>query len=361
MARQRRSDDGFRDDGDGVPLLLGRGLRQQPGQHVDEERDEHRIERAAGFLAKQADRAVGAERLVVRPLGRHRVVVVDDCQDARADRNRVARDPLRIAVAVPALVMAEDQRRDAEGERHRRDDFRADLRVDADLLELFLGQRAGLRQDVLGHRELADVVQQRRGLDALDVCGRNGHRLRERGRVELHAADVRLRRLVLRVDRARERFDRREVQVGGLLHVPLLVLDPPHVDLVGAVGEVDRREGERRDPVARVRDQPCGERGAAGADEVARRAPEEVRLPDGKIALARRERDRRRNQAGVEQEVHRRRADQRSRDLRERAGRAVVAEQPQGEAGACTVITSAAMLNSVRWTGCGLCCSNGTG
>ncbi len=138
---------------------------------LDEHRHERRIERAARFVLQQPDRALVAERLVIRPLGRHRVVVVDDRQDARADRNVVARQPLRIALAVPPLVMAEDQRRHRIRERHGGDDLRADLRMDADLLELFLRQRSGLRQDVLGHGELADVVEQRRRLDALDLVG----------------------------------------------------------------------------------------------------------------------------------------------------------------------------------------------
>ena len=65
--------------------------------------------------------------------------------------------------------MAEDQRRHRIRERHAADDLGADLRVDADLLELLLRQRPRLRQDVLGHGQLADVVEQRRGLHALDL------------------------------------------------------------------------------------------------------------------------------------------------------------------------------------------------
>ena len=80
-------------------------------------------------------------------------------------------------------------------------------------------------------------------------------RVRQPGRVDLHAADVHLRRLILGVDGAGQRFDRRQVQIRGLLHVPLLVVDAPHVDLVGAIGQVERREGERRDPVAGLRDE----------------------------------------------------------------------------------------------------------
>ena len=158
--------------------------------------------------------------------------------------------------------MAEDQRRDRIRKRHRGDDLGADLRMDADLLELFLRQRPGLRQDVLGHRELADVVEQRRRLHALDSAVATGRPLRQAGRIQLHAADVRLRRLILRVDRARQRFDRRQVQIRGLLHVPLLVLDAAHVDLVGAVGQIERRERQRREPVAGVRDEPDRERRA---------------------------------------------------------------------------------------------------
>ena len=151
----------------------------------------------------------------------------------------------RVALAVPALVVAQDERRDRVGERHRADDVGADLRMGADLLELLGRERPGLREDVLRHRELADVVQQRRRLHALDVVVRHAQRSGELGGIELHAADVRLRRLVLRVDRERERFDRREVQVGHLAHVALLVLDAAQIDLVGAIGEIERRDGQR--------------------------------------------------------------------------------------------------------------------
>ena len=117
--------------------------------------------------------------------------------------------------------------------------------MDADLLELLLRQRPRLREDVLGHGQLADVVQQRRGLDALDLVLGHAERAREPGGVDLHAADVALRGLILRVDGERERFDRRQVQVRHLRDVPLLVLDAAHVDLVGAVDQVERRRGER--------------------------------------------------------------------------------------------------------------------
>ena len=52
-----------------------------------------RIECLAAFLPQQADRRVEAHRLVVRPLGHQRVEVVDDGQDARAERNLLALEP----------------------------------------------------------------------------------------------------------------------------------------------------------------------------------------------------------------------------------------------------------------------------
>src|SRR5262249_55544262 len=220
------------------------------------------------------------------------------------------------------------------GERHGRDDLCTDLRVDANLLEFFLRQRTRLRQDVLGDRQLADVVQERRRLHALDLRLGQARRPREAGGVDLHATDVHLRGLILRIDRTGQRFDRRQVQIGGLLHVALLVLDAAHVDLVGAVGEVERRKGERRNPVARVRDEPGRNRGGARADEIARRAPEEVVVPGRYDGRARRQRDRRRDETGVQQEVDGRRADERLRELRERHRRRVAAEQLEAEAGA---------------------------
>ena len=177
--------------------------------------------------------ASDGHRLVVRPLRHQRVEVVDDREDARAERDLLALQARRIALAVPALVVAQDQRRHRIRERHRAHDVGADLRMGADLLELFGRQRPRLREDVLGHGQLADVVQQRRRLHALDLVLAHPEAARQRGGVELHAPDVQLRGLILRVDRERQRFDRRQVQVRHLLRVAALVFDAPEIDLVG--------------------------------------------------------------------------------------------------------------------------------
>ncbi len=85
--------------------------------------------------------------------------------------------------------------------------------MDANLLKFFLRERAGLREDMFRHRQLADVVQQRRGFDALDLVVGHAERAGDAGGVHLHPSDVTLRGLILRVDRERQRLNGREMQV----------------------------------------------------------------------------------------------------------------------------------------------------
>ena len=182
----------------------------------------------------------------------------------------------------------------------------------------------GLGKNVLGHRELADVVQQRRGLHALNLVLLHAERARDRRRIELHAPDVRLRGLVLGVDGQRQRFDRRKVQVRHLAHVTLLVVYSTEIDLVGAVGQVERRNRQHGEPVGVSEHHPDGEGRNERADEIARRTPEEVLVPDLEDRLPGRQRNRRGDRKGIDDEVGRRGADQRLRDVRpvERAGHA---------------------------------------
>ena len=229
-------------------LLRGFGFRRQRRIHVDEPLHDPRVERLAALLPEQPDRGVEAHGLVVRTLRHQRVEIVDDRQDAGAEGNLLGLEPGGVALAVPAFVVAQDERRHGIGERHAADDFGAHLRVNSDLLEFFLRERPGLREDVLRHGELADVVEEGRRLHALNLGLRHAERRRDAGGVDLHAANVRLRGLILGIDREGERFDRRQVKIRDLLDMPLLVLNATEVDLIGAVNEVDRRRKERGHP-----------------------------------------------------------------------------------------------------------------
>ena len=140
--------------------------------------------------SKQLRGGVLGHRAVVRAVRDERVVVVDDGEHAGAQRNGFSRQPFGVPRPIPALMMAFDVGRDGIRERHRADDVRADLRVDAHALELVGRQPAGLRKNVLGDRQLADVVQQRGHLHAFHFVRRHACRAGELRGSRLHAADV---------------------------------------------------------------------------------------------------------------------------------------------------------------------------
>ena len=124
--RGRTRCDGLDRKGNAFLLLEQTGGANQCRQQRDEQRHELRVERTAGLVLQQPNRAFTRERLVVRTLGRHRVVVIDDREDARANRNLVGHEPLRVALAVPSFVVTQDQRRHRIRERHGGDDLGAD-------------------------------------------------------------------------------------------------------------------------------------------------------------------------------------------------------------------------------------------
>ena len=104
----------------------------------------------------------------------------------------------------------------------------------------------GFDEDVVRHGELADVVQQRSRLHGLHLDLGHPELTRDSGGVDLNAADVVFRRAVLRVDRARERFDRREVQLGNLLDVPAFVVEPREQYKVRAQSQIqDHRDQQQ--------------------------------------------------------------------------------------------------------------------
>src|SRR6188474_2985385 len=105
---------------------------------------------------------------MVWPRRRERVEIVNDSEHPSADRDRLASQSVGIARSVPSLVVALNDRGDGIGERNRFDDFGPDDRMNANARELFWRQTAGLRQDVLGYGELADVVEQCRNPHGLD-------------------------------------------------------------------------------------------------------------------------------------------------------------------------------------------------
>ena len=229
---------------DGARRRFGHAFGDQRRHHRHEGADDARIEGAAGLVLQRGHRHRFGHGAAVRAIAGQGVVVVDDADDARAERDVLAGQAVGIAGAVPALVVRADQRHDRIRERHVRDDLGADARMRLDAGELLGGERPRLREDVLGHGQLADVVQQRRGLDAADLALAHAERLGQAAGQPLDAADVLREGVVLGVDRRGQGLDRRQVQVGDLAHLPLLVGEALEVDVIAAIGQ-QRRHRDR--------------------------------------------------------------------------------------------------------------------
>jgi len=98
----------------------------------------------------------------------------------------------RIAAAVPPLVVRHRDllRPPQHLGRAAGEDRGAGLGVALDLLELLRGQPRRLQQQLVGDRELADVVQLRGAGDILAVAAREAERERDGGRERRHLAGV---------------------------------------------------------------------------------------------------------------------------------------------------------------------------
>jgi hypothetical protein len=82
--------------------------------------------------------------------------------DPGRERDRLAGQPVRIAGAVEPLVMMPDRRDGGLELAHHLDHLRAGRRVAAHQHPLLVGQAGRLHQDLVGDRQLPDVVEERR-------------------------------------------------------------------------------------------------------------------------------------------------------------------------------------------------------
>ena len=96
---------------------------------------------------------------------------VADEDDPGLERDLVALQVVGVALAVVALVAGADDRTDVLELLDRREDPLAELRVRLDQRPLLVRQRPRLGQDRGRNPDLADVVEQRAELDALQRAG----------------------------------------------------------------------------------------------------------------------------------------------------------------------------------------------
>ena len=232
------------DDGRG---LVGRGLQHlallpHPLEHAHERRHEAGVELCAGAALQLGEALAVGERGAVDAPRRHGVVRVHQAEQSRHHRDLLPGQPVRVPLAVPALVVVAHSRHVALVQQ-RLDDLRADHRVPAHEPPLLVGQRARLEQHAVRHGDLADVVQVRGLLELLDGARRPVQLLREQHRVGGDPGGVADGVEVLGAQRGAQGAQVAEVHA---LHIPeqLGVVDGQRRMLCEPAGELEVGVGE---------------------------------------------------------------------------------------------------------------------
>jgi hypothetical protein len=116
------------------------------------------------------ERGLLADRGAIRATARHCIEGVADGDHARADRDLLAREPVRVARAVDPFMDAAHELRHPRQCRRRRDDPLAHSGMALDVLPFGGIERTWLVEDRIRDRDLADVVQFPCDADLLDLC-----------------------------------------------------------------------------------------------------------------------------------------------------------------------------------------------
>src|SRR5437868_4788105 len=176
---------------------------------AQERLDDGRIERVSGLGLDARPRLARGYGDAVRPIVRQGVEHVRDGDDPPLERDRICHEAVRVAAAVPALVMRpRDGSREVEQLVPRSGEQRvAGLGVLLDRSSLLRSERPRLRQEALRDRDLADVVQRAREAQQLRARVVQAELAGDRGRVRSDALDVRTGGAVVVVDRAAEPVD----------------------------------------------------------------------------------------------------------------------------------------------------------
>lgn len=150
----------------------GRPVRRHAPLHGPLARiDDVRIKLRAFAFPQPAHRFIQTQARTVRAVGRHRFQRICDGDDARIKGNLIAAQVVEISLAVEALVVVAHTCDVRAVLVHTANNFR---RFDGMLLNnlpLLGSESAGLCQNRFRYRNFADIVQQRRATNALDVRG----------------------------------------------------------------------------------------------------------------------------------------------------------------------------------------------
>ena len=124
-------------------------------------------------------------------------------------------------------------------------------------------------------------MEQRRGLERLDLAlAAQSQATAELDGLRLHATDMAVRHLVLRVDRHRQALDGREVQSIELGEVPIRIFTPPDAAAEGGIEEHDQRDDRAEAAPRGLARLECDEQRHRCAGEITERHADKVRAPD---------------------------------------------------------------------------------
>ena len=207
-----------------------------------ERRDTARAELGGGGAAKLGERLVERPGRAVDAGRQHRVERVGDVDDPRAERDLLALQAVGIAGAVEALVVVADRRNGVAEEAEPVDDAGALVGVALHQRPLLLRQARRLQQDRVRDRQLADVVEEGRVAEQVELHVRESELTTDRERQLLHTARMAGRVGVPRVHRRGEALHRRR---RALLQQPVRLLER-HVLRVDRLGRLAQLLGAAR-------------------------------------------------------------------------------------------------------------------
>ena len=177
--------------------------------------------------------------------------------------------------------MGTDDRRNRIREADLLHDLSAHDGVGFHLLELVRSKFAGLRDDVFGDREFADVVQQSGGAESFELALAQSQFFADGDGVDFDSFEMVVGGLVFCLYGERKHFDRSAMERGDFFGVGALLIgtfffifQAAHIQAVRAIDDVEnRQQQERRLPAEQLAggvDDP----GDGGADQVVGERPE---------------------------------------------------------------------------------------
>src|SRR5579864_1273972 len=143
--------------GPSLRSLVGVGVRFQ---HLKERLDHPGVKLTAGAAPELRDDLLVRASPSVRPVVNHRAIRVDHGQDAGSQGDLLASQSVGIPRAVPMLLVVADQFRHRLHSVHRKEDLLADSGMLPHDDPLLVGEGSRLFEDLVGHPDLSDVVEQ---------------------------------------------------------------------------------------------------------------------------------------------------------------------------------------------------------